>query len=220
MTTKFTTYSTNGKAHKVDLFAIEDPNLAVEDVNTPVQAQANRPWRLLRRTLIALLTLLSVAILYLLVVALTDGLKPGTPAPDFAGTTLQGETVRLSDYHGQPLMLVFWSPECSACREELPAIQAIADDPQRQAAMVTVVSYVDTAEVAAFAKANDLHFPVISDESGQISQHYNVHGIPYTYLINPNGLIDSSVVGSGGQTSLSGKLAAWMSTCDVQEVCK
>lgn len=221
MTTKFTTYSTNGHAHNAELFTIVDSNSpTASDGMSSAPAPQRHPWRLLRRTLIGLLALLVILVLYLLMVALTDGLKIGTAAPEFVGTTLQGKTIRLADFHGQPTMLVFWSPDCSACRHELPAIQAIADDPNRQVKLVTVVSYVPTEEVSAFAKANDLHFPVISDESGQISKQYNVHGIPFTYLINGEGRIDNTVVGSGDQNTLSSKLGAWMSTCDVQEVCK
>ena len=31
------------------------------------------------------------------------------PAPDFALRTLDGDTVRLSDFRGQPVVLAFWA---------------------------------------------------------------------------------------------------------------
>lgn len=34
-------------------------------------------------------------------------LKPGDRAPDFTLTTLAGQPVALSDYRGQPVLLVF-----------------------------------------------------------------------------------------------------------------
>src|SRR5213594_3073364 len=45
------------------------------------------------------------------------GLAVGTEAPDFALPDAEGKTVRLSDYRGKPVVLVFypldWSPGCS-----------------------------------------------------------------------------------------------------------
>lgn len=38
---------------------------------------------------------------------MTVTLKPGDRAPDFTLTTLEGKPVALSDYRGQPVLLVF-----------------------------------------------------------------------------------------------------------------
>jgi cytochrome oxidase Cu insertion factor (SCO1/SenC/PrrC family) len=36
-------------------------------------------------------------------------MRPGTTAPDFSLTTLDGRKVSLSDYRGKPVLLVFWA---------------------------------------------------------------------------------------------------------------
>jgi len=33
---------------------------------------------------------------------------PGAAAPDFSGTTIDGQPVSLDSYHGKPLVLLFW----------------------------------------------------------------------------------------------------------------
>jgi thiol-disulfide isomerase/thioredoxin len=74
----------------------------------------------------------------------------GEDAPIFYARDLQGKAVRLSDYLGRPVMLTFWSPECTACREELATLQAIADAPGAGLALLTVVSHPGAADVQAF----------------------------------------------------------------------
>jgi hypothetical protein len=50
--------------------------------------------------------------------------KVGEPAPDFATEDVFGNPVRLSDYAGQPVWLMFWGSWCPPCRAEFPDIQA------------------------------------------------------------------------------------------------
>lgn len=148
------------------------------------------------------------------------GLAAGTPAPTFSAPDLNGNLIRLTDYAGKPVMVTFWSPDCFACREELPALQAIATDPEANVTLLTVVSKVPAAEVQAFVAAEGLTFPVIVDEAGAIAQDYQISGVPVSYFINPDGKVDHNVIGAGGAGALTGNLTAWLSTCNLDEVCK
>lgn len=149
-----------------------------------------------------------------------NGLDAGQLAPTFEGRDLNGNLMRLADYAGKPVMLTFWSPDCSACREELPALQAIATDPNADITLVTVVSKLPTAEVQQFVQEAGLTFPVIVDEAGAIATDYEIVGIPVSYFINPDGKIDHNVIGAGREGALQNDLFAWLSTCNLDEVCK
>lgn len=48
------------------------------------------------------------------------GFAIGNIAPDFELTTLEGKTVRLSDYRGQRVFVNFWATWCPPCRAEMP----------------------------------------------------------------------------------------------------
>lgn len=169
--------------------------------------------------LIAVIILLLAASIFVANFVLT-GLAAGTPAPAFSAHDLKGNLIQLTDYAGTPVMVTFWSPDCFACREELPALQAIATDPTANVTLLTIVSKVPTAEVQAFVEAEGLTFPVIVDEAGAIAHDYKISGVPVSYFINPDGKVDHNVIGAGDEGALTNNLFTWLSTCNLDEVCK
>src|SRR5690606_35337030 len=52
---------------------------------------------------------------------------PGTPAPDFTASDLDGNPVRLSRYDGEVVLLNIWATWCEPCREEMPSMQRLYD---------------------------------------------------------------------------------------------
>lgn len=164
--------------------------------------------------------LLLVAASAILATYVWNGLDAGQPAPAISAHDLNGKPISLTDYAGKPVMLTFWSPDCGACREELPTLQTIAADPNAEVTLVTVVSKLPAADVQQFVAEAGLTFPVIVDETGQIAQDYEITGVPVSYFINPDGQIDHSIIGAGGEGDLQNNLFAWLSTCSVEEVCK
>lgn len=169
--------------------------------------------------IIAVAILLFAASVFVATFVLT-GLKAGAPAPAFSAHDLNGKLIRLTDYTGKPVMLTFWSPDCFACREELPALQAIATDPKADVMLLTIVSKVPAAEVQNFVKAEGLTFPIIVDEAGALAHDYKITGVPTSYFINPDGKIDHNVIGAGGEGALTNNLFTWLSACNLDDVCK
>lgn len=49
--------------------------------------------------------------------------KVGDLAPDFETEDLFGNPVRLSQFRGQPVWLMFWGSWCPPCRAEFPEVQ-------------------------------------------------------------------------------------------------
>jgi cytochrome c biogenesis protein CcmG, thiol:disulfide interchange protein DsbE len=185
-----------------------------------MNSKRNRAGRTLRIAAILVLLPLVAFVAYVLVVNVVAlGLPAGQPAPDFSGRDLQGNVVRLSELRGRPVMLTFWSPECFACREEVPSLQAIAADPSADVALVTVVSRMPTVEVQQYVDEHKLTFPVIVDEAGKIPGLYQVSGIPFTYFIRPDGTLERTVIGAGEPGALGANLQRWLSTCKIDTPC-
>jgi len=199
-------------------------NLTTSGATTLVAVNAtlppSRPRRALKNTGWAVLLLITLLGGYILFTNLFwTGLGEGKLAPDFTATDLQGNPVRLSAFQGRPVMLTFWSPECFACRQELPTLQAIANQSKREVVLLTVVSHMTTDAVKTFMQEEKLTFPVIVDEAGALPKLYKVTGVPFTYFIQPDGTIKSTMIGAGAEGDLNKKVNTWVNTCQIDNPC-
>jgi len=111
----------------------------------------------------------------------------GSLAPDFALQTLDGKTVRLSDFRGQPVLLNFWATWCGPCRLEMPAIQERYND---GAFEVLAVNFDESAAlVRRFAEELNLSLPIVLDPGGQVQELYRVRGYPTSFLVDEDGVV-------------------------------
>jgi cytochrome c biogenesis protein CcmG/thiol:disulfide interchange protein DsbE len=123
--------------------------------------------------------------------ALGGGPAVGQPAPDFSLVGLNGKTIRLSDFRGQPVVVNFFATWCGPCKEELPEFQATYQKDRAKGLQVLLVDLTEPpAEVQAFAKELGLSMPIAVDEKGVVaSQGYALTNIPATYFIDGHGVI-------------------------------
>jgi peroxiredoxin len=103
--------------------------------------------------------------------------KPNTQAADFGLPDGNAQTVRLSDYRGKNVVLVFypadWSPVCTS---ELALIQETLDDIHEFNAEVLGISVDGRHCHRAWAESQHLTFPLLSDfwPHGAVAQQYGV----------------------------------------------
>lgn len=125
------------------------------------------------------------------------GLDSGNLAPDFELNTLAGETVRLSDYRGQRVIVNFWATWCPPCRAEIPDFQKVYD--QEDVVILAVnLTESETSEnkVTEFVDDFEMTFPVLMDEKSNVSTRYRVQAYPTSYMIDSNGRIQFLAMGA------------------------
>jgi peroxiredoxin len=124
--------------------------------------------------------------------------KEGFTAPDFTLELLEGGEITLSDLRGNPVIINFWATWCGPCREEMPAIEKVYRDYKDLGLVVIGLNLTsqDTEQaVTAFIQEFDLTFPIALDRNASTSYKYQLKGLPTTYFINSQGVIQSVVVG-------------------------
>ena len=124
------------------------------------------------------------------------GLEIGNIAPDFELETLDGETVKLSDYRGEPVMLNFWATWCPPCRSEMPDMQRFYQDTDMN---ILAINLTDTEanveDVDQFIEEYDLTFTIPLDQGNIVGDRYQIRPIPTTYMLDSNGIIQFNVFG-------------------------
>ena len=125
------------------------------------------------------------------------GLDKGQIAPDFELETLDGETVKLSDYRGKRVMLNFWATWCPPCRAEMPDMQRFHEDKDVVILAVNLrETESSTEKVKNFLEERDLTFPVLLDESTVVANQYQIQPIPSSFLIDSSGRIHNKAFGA------------------------
>jgi len=121
-----------------------------------------------------------------------EGSQAGNLAPDFALQDLDGQTVTLSSLRGSPIMLNFWATWCGYCVWEMPYIQQIYEERQDMGLVILAINKREThAKAQEFMERNSLSFTALLDTDGAISLKYNVGGIPVTFFIDKDGIIQA-----------------------------
>jgi peroxiredoxin len=135
--------------------------------------------------------------------AVNTPLAPGTIAPDFALPDASGRPIRLSDFRGRPVVLVFypldWSPGCS---QQLDLYQQELDEFRSRGAEVVAISVDSLYSHGAWAAVRGITFPLLADfhPKGAVARDYSVWREPdgfserALYVIEPNGMIAYSHV--------------------------
>ena len=101
----------------------------------------------------------------------------GTPAPDFELQSDTGETVKLSDFHGRPVVLYFYpKDDTPGCTAQACGIRDAYGEFQRAGAIVLGVSPDDERSHVKFRDKYKLPFTLLADPDHSVSEQYGVWG--------------------------------------------
>jgi cytochrome c biogenesis protein CcmG, thiol:disulfide interchange protein DsbE len=134
--------------------------------------------------------------------ALPSAPAVGHPAPDFTLTTVAGETFRLSDLNGTPVVLNFWATWCPPCRSEMPELQAASERLAGDVAIIGVDQGETPAQVQAFATQIGITYPIPLDQNAEASRLYRVRSLPTTFFIDRSGVIRQMQIGPVTEATL------------------
>lgn len=136
-------------------------------------------------------------------------------ASDFSLDSVEGKTVRLSEYLGRDVILLnFWATWCVPCQAELPALSTLADKWKGKGLTVLSVAMdgpETVSNVEPIVRRLKLSFPVLLDTETRVVSVYNpARDAPFSVLIAADGTVSEKVVGyaPGDEVRLESKLEA------------
>src|SRR5690606_14700588 len=101
-----------------------------------------------------------------------------------------GETFRLDDFKGEPVVLNFWASWCVSCRQEAHELEAFWRAYKDQGIKVVGIAIQDEEESAKkFAQYYGKTYILGLDNDGKAAIDYGVSGVPETFLIDRDGVI-------------------------------
>jgi cytochrome c biogenesis protein CcmG/thiol:disulfide interchange protein DsbE len=124
--------------------------------------------------------------------------RQGFLAPDFTLNTPDGESFTLSELRGQAVLVNLWATWCPPCRAEMPAIQKLYDEYKDQGFVVLGLNMTyqdDPSAVVPFIQENQLTFPILIEETGNVAEKFELRSLPSSFFIDRDGIIQEVVIG-------------------------
>ncbi|MBI2844922.1 MAG: redoxin domain-containing protein [Chloroflexi bacterium] len=122
----------------------------------------------------------------------SGSIAEGAPAPDFTLDTLDGGQVTLSDLRGQAVVINFWTSWCGPCRIETPLLVETYNKYREQGLVIlglNITKLDNLDDVKAFVEEFTVLYPIPLDKTGEVSQDYQVLGLPTTFFVDRQGII-------------------------------
>jgi len=122
-----------------------------------------------------------------------DGLKAGTPAPSFELPDIHGHKVKLEEYRGRKVLLVFSDPHCGPCNELAPHLVRLHHEHRNNGLSVVMVGRGEPEDNRQKAESHGIEFPVALQRSWEVSKEYGIFATPVAFLIDEQGVIAQNV---------------------------
>ncbi len=113
------------------------------------------------------------------------------PAPGLTLPVLGNTSKKLSiaGTHGSYTVVNFWASTCSACVQEMPALEAAHQALGSSVAFLGVDVSDPTGAASAFARKSGVTYPLVADADGTAAGTYRIPGLPFTAIIGPDGTL-------------------------------
>jgi peroxiredoxin len=155
------------------------------------------------------LVIVIVAVVALVAIALSRNFSSpsdSTPQPqealNFTLPTMTGANITLSELEGTPVVLNFWSISCYWCRQQLPYLEAVAQQSAGEIKVIAINIGQSASAVQEFFGDYEPTMIVALDENREVFVDYclkynNPQGsIPFTFFVDSEGLVQYVRIGA------------------------
>lgn len=123
-------------------------------------------------------------------------LGPREPAPSLELPALGGGVRRLPSGEADgPLLLAFLETDCPTCRLTITYLKRLAEALGSRSDHVVGISQDPQQATRELVDSYEVTFPVLLDETLDVSRAYDPTSVPALFLVGPDGLIERASVG-------------------------
>ena len=113
-------------------------------------------------------------------------------APDFALKSLDGKTVKLSDYKGKVVIIDFWATWCKPCNKPIPELNKVYELYKEKGLEIIGINCDgprSISKVGPMAKSLQIQYPVLIDINTEVMNDLNLMAYPTLLMVNSEGKI-------------------------------
>lgn len=111
---------------------------------------------------------------------------------DFSLTSLNGkqQSIDLTSFKGNPVVVNFWASWCGPCREEMPNLESSWKQHKDKGVVFLGINVLDEKSGAvSFIKENNVTFTNLYDPDGKLASSFNINSLPVTLFVDASGTI-------------------------------
>lgn len=119
------------------------------------------------------------------------------PVPEIDAERYDGTRLVLSEHIGRPMVINFWASWCVPCRDEQPILESTWRDYAADDVLFVGVNIQDDEAIGkAYLEEFDVTYPNVKDSNGRVTVNYGVIGLPVTFFVNKQGMVERRYVGA------------------------
>lgn len=148
-----------------------------------------------------------------------QSLREGAPAPEFSGTSMNGQIYDLNRLRGNIVVVTFWSTRCNICHSEIPKLNRLAEQYKGRNVVFLALTMENEAKVQGYLRSTEFNFNILPNSFGVVLQYAdrdrqgNIDmGFPAHFIVNQNGQIDMRASGWDKTNELQSRIAKLLST--------
>jgi thiol-disulfide isomerase/thioredoxin len=121
----------------------------------------------------------------------------GVKAPSLTLRSIEGRTVRLSDYRDKVVLINFWATWCPPCRAEIPDLVRLQREYGKDGLQIIGVTYPPErrARVRRFTRGLKVNYPVVLGTRETKAGFSPDETLPLTIIIDRGGTIRGTIAG-------------------------
>jgi len=132
----------------------------------------------------------------------------GDKAPDFALKSIDGKTIKLSDYKGKVVIIDFWATWCPPCRKGIPDLISIQNDHKKNVVIIGISLDAEKTikDVPGFVKNYGINYPIVYGDEKVVAAYGGIQSIPTAFVIDRKGNVVDRHIGLVSKETYTNKI--------------